>query len=484
MTATDRAPWSATTSEDDVGPQWHTLGDGGPGDDRAPVAPRRLLAQLVVGVVVVLLVVGLAGSLAARRLAEREAVADAAGRAGLLADAVVSPALTDGLLAGRPADVRRFDRAMRAQVLGDDVVRVKLWTPDGVVVYADEPALVGQRFELDAEQQQAIRRRTTEAEISDLSASENEFEEGGRLVEVYRPIGLPDGRVGLFEIYTSYDPVGARTTTLWRGFVGILLAGLVGLLVLLLPLLWHLYARVRRQERQRTALLERAVDASAAERRRIAASLHDGPVQELAATSFSVAAAAATARTADAGTTHLAGQLEDAAASVRSSIRSLRTLLADIYPSALLDDGLAAALEDLAQTATTPQVRVVTDLDPEAAARLGPEQQRRLFRLAQESVRNAVKHAGPGDVTVRLSTDGDAVVVDVVDDGAGFDVPAALASPAPGHLGLRILADLADAPGLVCQVSSRPGAGTHVRLVQRVAGAERAADAGARDGAG
>ena len=455
-----------TVVEDDVEPVWHTLGDGGPRDTGATVAPRRLLTQLVVGTVVVLLVVGVGAAMAARKLAEREAVADAVTQAGVLADVVVSPALTRGLVSGRPADVRRFDGVVRRQVLGDDVVRVKLWAPDGRVVYADEPQLVGRTFELDGEQREALDTSTTQAEISDLTASENTFERGSRLVEVYRPIGLPDGRVGLFEIYTSYDPVTDRTSMLWKGFLAIMVASLVGLLALLGPLLWHLFSRVRRHERQRAALLERAVDAGAAERRRIAASLHDGPVQELAATSFAVAGAAAQAQRAGAGP--LAGALDDAAGSVRSSIRSLRTLLTDIYPAALVEGGLAPALEDLAQNATTPAVPVSTDLDPTAEDGLTEDQQRRLFRLAQESVRNAVTHAGDATVTLRLAREGDTVVVDVVDDGAGFDVEAALADPRPGHLGLRILADLADAPGLSCQVSSRVGCGTHVRLAQRL----------------
>ncbi|GAA1927022.1 sensor histidine kinase [Nocardioides marmoribigeumensis] len=467
--------------EDDVEPVWHTLGDGGPRESGTTVAPRRLLAQLVAGTLVVLLVIGVGASLAARRLAEREAVADAVTQAGVLADAVVSPALSAGLLAGRPAAVRRFDRVVRAQVLAEDVVRVKLWAPGGRVVYADEPQLVGRTFALDGEQQEALDTSTTQASISDLSASENTFDGTGRLVEVYRPIGLPDGRVGLFEIYTSYDPVTDRTSMLWKGFLAIMVASLVGLLALLGPLLWHLFSRVRRHERQRAALLERAVDAGAAERRRIAASLHDGPVQELAATSFTVAGAAAQAQRA--GAVPLAGALDEAASSVRSSIRSLRTLLTDIYPSALVDGGLVPALEDLAQTATTADVRVSTDLDPAAEQGLDEEQRRRLFRLAQESVRNAVGHAGPGTVTVRLSREAGAAVVDVVDDGAGFDVEATLADPRPGHLGLRILADLADAPGLSCQVSSRVGCGTHVRVVQQVAGSGAPTEpAGGQDG--
>lgn len=454
---------AAPPGEDDVEPVWHTLGSGGSPDDAAALRPRRLLTQLVTGVVLVLVLVAVAGALAARALAEREAENQAPARAAILAEAVVAPALTRGVLEGRDDAVRRFDRVIRRQVLLGDVVRVKVWDASGQVVYADEPQLVGRTFELDAEKREVLTEGTSHTEISELDASENAFEGADRLVEVYHPIALPGGEPGLFEIYTSYEPVGERTSTLWRGFAAITLASLVGLLLLLLPVLWHLFDRVRRHERQRTRLLQRAVDASAAERRRIAASLHDGPVQELAATSFTVAGAAAQA--GHEGSPQLSGQLETAASSVRTSIRSLRTLLTDIYPTALVAGGLGAALDDLAQTASTREVRVTADVEPGAEGRLDGEEQRAVFRLAQESVRNAVRHSGAPEVSLRLAREGDTVVLDVMDAGQGFDVERALAHPEPGHLGLRILGDLAQLPGMTCQVSSCEGCGTHIRVV-------------------
>ncbi len=464
--------WEVGEDVDETEPVWHTLGSGGSHDRRA-LRPRRMLVQLVAGVLLVLVLVTVAGSLAARALAEREAEADAATRAAILADSVVRPALTEDVVAGDRAATAAFDRLIRRQVLVGDVVRVKIWEPTGRVVYADEPQLVGQSFQFDGDQRAALDQGTTQAEISDLAESENAFEGADRLVEVYRPMTLPDGELGLFEVYTSYDPVGERMSTLWRGFTTITAVSVLAVLLLLAPILWTLFDRVRRHERQRTELLERSADASAAERRRVAADLHDGPVQELAATSFAVAGAAARAKRDGAGVQ--AASLDDAAASVRASIKSLRTLLADIYPTALVDSGLGEALDDLAQTSSTTSVRVAADVEPGAEGLLDAEQQRTVFRLAQESVRNAVKHAGPCDVSLRLARDDGSVTLDVVDDGVGFDVARALRDPDAGHLGLRILGDLAHAPGLSCQVSSRPGAGAHVRVV---------VDARPRDAAG
>ncbi len=466
-TITESSP-ASTPPESPAGgveARWHVWGGAASEDEVPHFRPRRWLIQLLLGVLVVLLVVSIGGAVAARRLAERESVNDAAARAGILADAVISPALTPGLQKGDPAAIAQFDTVVRGHVLGDDIVRVKIWSASGTVLYADEPQLIGRTFTLDAEQREAIRNPTTHASVSDLGNSENAFETGQKLVEVYRPVWFPDRSVGLFEIYTSYDPVGIRTSQLWRGFAGITASSLIVLLLLLTPLGWHLFGQVRRYEGQRRRWLERAVNASSEERRRIAGTLHDGPVQELAAASFTVSGAAAKA--ARGKDPDLATELEGAASSVRSGIRALRGLLGDIYPAALMEDGLAAGLESLAQTSTTATVNVHCHLDPDAEEGLTEDQQRLLFRIAQETVRNAVKHAGPATVTIALAQSPGLVTVDVVDDGIGFD-PTTARTLASGHLGLQVISDLADSPGLRVEVSSAPGRGTHWRMTQEV----------------
>ena len=338
--------------------------------DEAPLGTRRVLFRLVAGIVVVLVAVTIGGSLAARRLAEREAVNDSADIADVLAETVVQPALTDGLLAGDEAAQQRFDELVRDRVLGDDVVRVKIWSPDGKVLYADQSELIGRTFPLDAEEREVLSEPRTVAEISDLDRAENALDRdiGNKLVEVYRPVWTASGQEALFEIYTPYERVSQRTGQLWRGFAGVTLSSLLLFVVLLAPLVWHLLSRARRDQRQRELLLERAVDASDAERRRIAATLHDGPVQDLAATSFVIAGATANAESM--GRHGLAEELRGVAGSVRASIRALRTLLVDIYPPSLAQAGLAVALPDLAQTVRSPGLHVV--VEPVSDEELGP----------------------------------------------------------------------------------------------------------------
>jgi signal transduction histidine kinase len=448
-----------------IGPSWVTLGEpGGPIAPEPVLSPRRVLVRLAAGVAAALVVVGVVGTLAARLLAEREAVNDAATMAGVLAQAVVEPALTDGLLTGDPASIAAFDKVTHEHLLSENIVRVKLWDANGRVLYADESQLIGRTFALSKEQRSALAQPATVADVSDLEASENAFEEADRAVEVYRPVWTPNGQVALFEIYASYDPVGTRTGQLWRGFAGVTASSLVLFVVIVSPIVWHLVRRLRRAEEQQIELLQRAVDASSDERRRIAASLHDGPVQELAATSFTVAGASATAGAY--GQSALARDLDAAASAVRSSIRSLRTLLVDIYPASLARSGVVTALHDLAQTTRRDDLVVQVDTADEDDLAMSPDAQRLVHQVAQECLRNAAKHAGPATVTVSLHRDGpEDVTLDVVDDGAGFDVQEVLGTPREGHLGLQLLADAASVPGALLQVSSAPGRGTHWRLV-------------------
>jgi two-component system, NarL family, sensor kinase len=449
--------------------RWVTLSRRPRADDldQEPVRPRRVVAQLVAGLLAVLVAVGLLASLAAQRLAEREAVSDAAQTADVLANAVVSPSLTNALADGDPSAVRSFDAVVRERVLGDGVVRVKLWAPDGRVVYADEPQLVGRVFPLTDEQRSALAEPRTRAEVSNLEASENEFETGGRLLEVYRPVWTPDGTELLFEIYSAYEPVEQRAGQLWRGFTGVTVSSLLLVVALMTPIVWRLLRRLVEAQRQRERWLERAVDASDAERRRIAGSLHDGPVQELVATSF--AAAGAAARAEALSQPALAAELRDLATGLRGNVKVLRSLLVDIYPPSLSDAGLVAALSDLAESTRGRGVTVHLDLHavPDSGADglgLSGADQRLVYRVVQECLRNAVTHAAPCTATVSLGREDGALVLDVVDDGPGFD-PAAHWEPRAGHFGVLVLSDLATEAGATLQVASAPGRGTHWRLV-------------------
>ncbi len=446
-------------------PPWVTASGPTEGITRQPALRRgRIFAQVVAGALLVFAVVGVAGSIAALRLSEREAVNDASSIAEVMADGVIQPVLTDGLITGDPKALATMGQVVRDHVLRQGAVRVKIWKPDGTVIFSDNTQIIGQRFVLGDDQLAVLAHPRTVAEISDLSRSENEFDHvvGDRLLEVYRPVWTPSGAELLFEVYTPYDSVKKRSESLWRGFAGVTLSALLLLVVLLAPILWHLMSRLRRASEQRERLLERAVDASTQERKRIAATLHDGPVQELAATSFAVAA---TAERADsAGRSDLGDELRQLSGTVRSSMRALRSLLVDIYPPSLTGSGLGAALTDLAQTARGRGVTITTDIVEADDLPLDRDGQRLVHRVAQECLRNVAKHAAPCTASLALRAEGGDVVLEIVDDGPGFDAEELLDSPRETHFGLRVLSDLAAQGGGLLEVATAPGHGTRWRL--------------------
>ncbi len=279
----------------------------------------------------------------------------------------------------------------------------------------------------------------------------------------------PSHQTLLFETYSRYDAVTARSSQLWRGFAGITLTSMLLLLLAQAPLTWALIVRVRRAQVEREAWLARAVSASDEERRKIAATLHDGAVQELVASAFLVAGAGERARSA--GDDVAAEQLDVAAGAVRSSIGGLRSLLVDIYPPALRSAGIAAALRDLVAPMRGRDLEVIIDV-PETVE-LPPPVEELIFRVAQECLRNVSRHADASSVELTLTVptgkivpagEPGVAVLEIADDGVGFDAAAVLAEPPEGHFGLRLIADQAAVAGATLLVKSVPGGGTRWRM--------------------
>jgi signal transduction histidine kinase len=463
--ASSHDPWSGLPVEGvDVPPVWTTVATGRlRRGGAAPVTVRRVVLQVAAAAAVVLLLVGLLGVFVVRRIAEREAVNGASQLTDQLARTVVMPALEEGLLDGDAPARERFDTVVHARVLGSMFVRVKVWSPDGTILYSDAPALVGERYQLGSEEREVLSAPATVAEVSDLAKPENRLERGqGKMLEVYRPVWTPSGRPVLFETYARYDTVTARTGDLWRGFGGIVVSSLLLFMVLLLPLIWALLDRLRGAQQQRELLLQHAIDASEDERRRIAGDLHDGVVQELVAASLAVAASAENA--AAGGDPGLADRLRASAAAVRGSVGGLRTLLVDIYPPNLHSAGLTAALDDLGDVLRGRGVAVTVDVGPDVPDPMDEGSERLIYRIAQECLRNTAKHARATQAELTLGREGSWIVLEIADDGIGLDRDAADRAAREGHLGLRLLADLADEHGSPLKLATSPGQGTRWRL--------------------
>jgi signal transduction histidine kinase len=88
-----------------------------------------------------------------------------------------------------------------------------------------------------------------------------------------------------------------------------------------------------------------------------------------------------------------------------------------------------------------------------------PPGEQMVFRVAQECLRNAARHAAAQTVDLWLSIENGTVVLEIADDGVGFDLATALRSTSSAHLGLRLLPDLASQAGATLQLATAPGAG-------------------------
>ena len=427
---------------------------------RGSTSTAAALTQFAVAGVVAVALLALAGVAVLRNNGTQEAIKDAKRVTRLAAAGIVQPQLSNGLLRGDPRAIARVDRVVRQGVLRDAVVRVKIWDASGRIVYSDDKRLIGSHYRLAEDEQASLRGQEVEAEVSDLSKPENRFERRyHKLLEVYLPIRMPAGKPLLFESYQRFSTVAASGRSTWLAFLPALVGGLLVLWLVQLPLAAGMARRIRAGQRERERLLQRAIDASDIERRRIAGELHDGVVQNLAGVSYSLAAAAERGKGNGNGKGADRETLERAAKQTRESVRELRGLLVEIYPPSLHRAGLAAALADVAAPLVRRHVHVEIDLPPDLALEEGCEAL--FFRVAQEALRNVAAHAHATRVEVRARRDDDCVWLSVEDDGRGFE--PAHARP-EGHFGLSLIEDVARDSGAELTVSSRPGEGTTVRI--------------------
>lgn len=399
-----------------------------------------------------LVVLAAAGVYLLERIGRSEAIRNAKQVSALAGHGVVARELTPALERGDPAAVARMDGVVRRIVVGGNVVRVKIWLPNGRIVYSDNHRLIGTRYTLGADEQAVLANGKTEADISDLGRPENRFERRfGKLLEVYLPIRDTAGRKLLYEDYQRYSSVAASGRRLWLSFAPAILGALALLWLVQMPLAWRAARRLQQGQVERERLLRHAIEASEAERRRIAHDLHDGAVQDLAGVSYSLAA------TAERAPEPVSAVMREAAEDTRRTIKELRTLLVDIYPPDLHRTGLAAALRDLVAPLEPRGIGVTLELSE--PVELSEPIETLFYRCAQEALRNVVKHAQAEHVLVRVESDG-RVCLTVEDDGVG--VPSS--GDGEGHFGLRLLDDLVRDAGGRLEVTSKNGRGTRVTV--------------------
>jgi diguanylate cyclase (GGDEF)-like protein len=185
------------------------------------------------------------------------AQSDAASSAQLLVQVGLQPHIQrSDIDAGlRAPTIAELDAAFEAGLADGQLVRIKLWSPEGEVLYSDEHALIGETFPIEDDLQESLDGELT-AEVSHLDKAENVDErQFGELLEVYVPVRFGDEHVGAFEIYVPWTPIADQIQTNTRRLLLVLVGGLV--------LLWAVLFRIvvgasRRIRRDRDELSRRA----------------------------------------------------------------------------------------------------------------------------------------------------------------------------------------------------------------------------------
>ena len=196
------------------------------------------------------------------------------------------------------------------------------------------------------------------------------------------------------------------------------------------------------------------------ERNRLARDLHDSVTQ--AVYGVTLYAEAATRLLSSGQPEMAASHLRELRSTAQQALKEMRSLIFELRPSVLEKEGLVAALQARLE-AVEGRSGVKAELTVEGSGPLSTEAEEGLYRIAQEALNNALKHAQAASIGLHLQLAEETVIMEIVDDGVGFE-PAARES---GGLGLRSMEERAARLGGRLSVQSRPGGGTRLRVEVR-----------------
>jgi signal transduction histidine kinase len=410
-------------------------------------AVRHAIVRFLFTGLVVLLVVAVPVTAWVRWVTHEIVVQDALELTQRLADYAVSAAIVDDLQAGDPGALAQVEERLAPWVTDETILRVKIWSAEGTVLYSDVPELIGSAFDLEPWAQELLAGGPGTVSVGEQAEDENVYEAGdGELVEVYVASHTAGQDPVLVEVYFDDEVQIGPQGHILLGMTPVLLVAMAVLQgAQLIPGI-RLARQVQERQRERRAILQQAIEAGERERVRLAAALHDDILQDLAGLAY-------TLEPDDAGS----GQ--EPGAVLRQSIVKLRAITSDLYSSPLDADSLPSALGVLAERTRSREITTVVHVDRDSG--LDEAQATACHRIAREALMNVIKHAQASVVHLGLVRRGSDVTLSITDDGVSFDadVPAT-----PGHLGLRMMADVADSVGARFAKNASPGGGTEITV--------------------
>jgi signal transduction histidine kinase len=218
-------------------------------------------------------------------------------------------------------------------------------------------------------------------------------------------------------------------------------------------------ADLERVQADRRELLARTMRTAEEERTRMAAELHDGPIQRLTALGYGLDEARIAIELGD--VRHGLDMLGGAHQVVAGEIEELRRLMTSLRPPVLDERGLVLALRDLLDSFQR-HTGIATELMGANEVRLLPDVETVLYRVVQEALNNVAKHAGASRVIVYLRVDEGQVETRISDDGIGFDAATTGELTSKGHYGLAGMRERVEMAGGSYRLISAPGYGTVV----------------------
>ena len=312
---------------------------------------------------------------------------------------LVESALVDGLVTGDAAARRTIDdlvvgaRAERVDRPGQDLVaRTAAFSTRTIPARSAGATCSG------TTSSEILRDGGAVVEVSNLDRPENVRDRGqGKLIEAYTPIRTPSGTPVLFEIYERLDSVNASARRLLSEFAPPILGAIALLVLVQVPLVWSLMRGLQRGYEDREALLANAIAGSNRERRRLAAYLHDGPVQDIAGVAYSLAPVAdnAAAR-GDDGRGHHASRPASTTCATASAISARCSSTSTRRTSRPPGSRPRSATS----SAHSRSGGIEVESSVAGAEHIGQEQEALVYRAAQEAIRNIVDHAQATHVTV------------------------------------------------------------------------------------
>ena len=402
----------------------------------------------------------------------------------LYVDSFVAPHLqelgTTGALS--PESHEQLSKLLQDTPMGQQIVTFKVWDPTGKVVYSTD-GTAGQTFPISEGLALAILGQVS-SEISQLEAEENIAQRAIRpeLLETYSPVRLSGTSevIAVAEFYQIVDAlnqeiaaaqrrswlvVGAVTLVIYLLLAGFVrrasdtieqqratLNNQITRLTELLAQNRELHERVRRAAGSVATLNERLL-------RRIGSELHDGPSQDLGLALLKLDALIGRWEQAQAAPafveelTAIQSSLQNAQKEIRAISGGLS--LPQLAELSLPESVIRAVRAHERRTGSHVQLDVA-QLPEQAALPVKIT----VYRVIQESLNNAFRHAGGANQQIRAFMDGDVLALEISDEGPGFVIqPAATFN---GHLGLTGMRERVESLGGTFSVKSEPGKGTQV----------------------